>query len=84
MKTPTEKAKELVERYNSIDVELDSKEGWYSSDLRYLNVSKQCALIVAEEVLLTHTHKDNIGLGGYSSKYVCEYWNEVKSEIMKL
>ena len=76
--TAKEKAIDIINRFNSIDVELDSREGVYSSDLGYLKISKQCALIAVEEIIET-----NVDESIYGSAF-SKYWKEVKQEIEKL
>ena len=73
MKTPKEKAKELVEKFTDIENEYNEY-----SDFKQ---AKQCALIAVDEIIeilsfdLGH---DN------TARYLCEYLKEVKSEIEKL
>ena len=64
--TPKEKAEELVLKFKQLP-----KEGtlaWYLS----FELSKQCALITVDEILLNF---------GIEDGWTYEYWQEVKTEI---
>jgi hypothetical protein len=73
MKTPQEKAEDLVEKFTDIENEYNEY-----SDFKQ---AKQCALIAVDEIIeilsfdLGH---DN------TSRYLCEYFKEVKTSIKKL
>ena len=77
MKTPKEKAIELLDKYLCIDetynVDLFCDECGISND-----AAKYCALIAIDE-LINQQEKYNNG-----SFYPSRYWNEVKQEIEKL
>jgi len=64
--TPKEKAKELINKYNFLN---------YKTDLS-IHEKKQCALIVVDEILKTHSV-----IISYHSEI---YWQEVKQEIKKI
>ena len=67
--TPHEKAKELVKKFDELDY------GFCEVDL-YRHNSKQCAIIVVEEMLNIEKKYSNFG------EY--EYLQQVKQEIEKL
>ena len=78
--TPKEKAKELVNRYNNINITLS----WIDSGIikvdsigNNLNIidAKQCALIAVDEIVKVIYYEGK-------SEYI--YWQEVKQEIEKL
>jgi hypothetical protein len=79
--TPKEKAKELIEKFSSVNI----KDVEYpASELATLKrrAAKQCALIVVEEAKTACTY-------GEAPTWVpeeqgFEFWNEVKQEIEKL
>jgi len=77
MKTPKEKAKELVEKYTYVQIEI-IEQGMYS-EYYPLNISeaKQCALIAVDEI------KDMLyDMMCSSNDY--QYWVDVRKEIEKL
>lgn len=69
MKTPQEKAKELVDKYWKINTNNDY---WTVS----LSLGKKMAKIAVDEIIKSHTY-------GLSTELET-YWNEVKEEINKL
>jgi hypothetical protein len=72
--TPQEKAKELVDKYLTMENTLNI------IDLPYLEMSKQCALIAVDEIISlayweymeSNTHEEKI------------YWQELRNEIEKI
>jgi len=70
MSTFKEKAKELAEKYDTTLTYLESK-----------SKAKECALIAVDEIIEMLSfdlgHDD-------TARGLCEYWQEVKSEIEKL
>ncbi len=70
--TPQEKAKEL---FDKIDTVIDE---WGNYPMCF-DTSKQCALIVVDEII-----EEALGLddNDYQSKY--DYWEQVKQELEKL
>ena len=71
-KTAKEKAKELIDKYSNIEIQIGGKyDGYISMDLCD---AKECALIAVDEILDI--------LNQLSLEY--EYWQEVKQEIYKL
>jgi hypothetical protein len=72
--TPEQKAKELVERYSNIEIQIG---GQYDGYL-YMNLqdAKQCALICVDEILNINSVDKDYDLS--------TYWEEVKQEIEKL
>lgn len=88
MKTPQEKAKELVERFEN-----HSKHTEYVDDNRYKHNStlslyhtKQCALICVDELLnATKTKITKFDRSTVRNIYIeSNYWHTVKQEIEKL
>ena len=78
--TPLEKAKELLEKY--IDSN-DTIETWKDDIAIDKELSKQCALIAADEVLIEIRKIYDI----YTEVNIIsiyQYWEEVKNEINKL
>jgi len=71
--TPKEKAKELVERFLSI-------EGADDCGNSYSYVAKQCALICVDEIINTYPTPWSI----LDIDFQKEYWQEVKQELLKL
>jgi hypothetical protein len=77
-----EKAKELVEKYLSMENALNVV------DLPYMTLTKQCALIAVDEILKV---LENELLDLYDTARDCpinkkhtKFFNEVKQEILKL
>jgi hypothetical protein len=66
-----EKAKELIEKYQKLDIEIGGQYDGYLT--MKIHDAKQCALIAVDELLLLITYQPTI-----------DYWNEVKQEINKL
>jgi hypothetical protein len=66
--TPMQKAKELIDKNYQIFVD-DEDEHFIDTSER---ISKKCALILVDEILLNPTPKQKI------------YWQQVKHEIEKL
>jgi len=76
--TPKEKAKELVDKFQDIDIESnDSIEGNYYMSMSKID-AKDCALLATNEVIdtLYEYHYDSAS-GAY------EFWTEVKEELEK-
>jgi len=76
MKTPKEKAKELVEKFRK---EYEWVEKDFTIDL--YRDSKQCALICVDEVIKTYTNKNATY---WLLEEEVDYWQQVKTEIEKL
>jgi len=74
MKTPEEKAKELVDRFL-----LEPIDGLHKYPMCF-DTAKQCALICVNEIL------DNFGIENrfYTAYSTLEYYQQVKTEIKKL
>ena len=76
--TPKEKAKELICKYQNLDIEVG---GQYDGYITLHNQdAKQCALIAVDEILSTI----EVGLNDYKSLEKINYWQEVKQEINNL
>ena len=78
----TEKAKELVDRFNNVAL-LKSAEGLDKENLTLKKASiqlydKQCAFICVDEMI------DMIMHSAYHTKAEEDYWEEIKQEIEKL
>ena len=69
--TPKEKAEELFDRYYKLV---------NSPTQTWKNITKQCALIAADEILKRVNDPDET----YLMKHSVNYWTEVKQEIEKL
>jgi hypothetical protein len=65
--TPKEKAEELVDRFYN--------------EVRYMQRSKECALIAVDELISSHNKWDDYAQTNSEEYY---YWQEVKQEIEKL
>lgn len=65
--TPKEKAEELVDRFYN--------------EVRYMQRSKECALIAVDELISSHNKWDDYAQTNSEEYY---YWKEVKQEIEKL
>jgi hypothetical protein len=74
--TAKEKAKELVDKYNSLQVNFFGDQ-----DPSY-GYAKQCALIAVEEILDSYTNEKSNGF--IISDKIIPYWEEVKQEIINL
>lgn len=80
--TPQEKAKELVDKYLTMENTLNI------IDLPYLEMSKQCALIAVKEIyelnLIPGQYPDVITFDYKNKTSYFSYWEEVMEEIQKL
>jgi len=68
MKTPKEKAEELISKFDKLFAN------------SYLNINKNCALICVDEIIKEHTfiyYKPEY-------EDIINYWNKVKEEINKI
>jgi hypothetical protein len=89
MKTPKEKAKELVERFMEYShTEFISYRGGYQLDTQIQN-AKQCALIAVDEIMKLYPYLGKLTPGNDEAEYNLikwgkEYWQEVKQEIENL
>jgi hypothetical protein len=76
--TLQEKAKELVAKYQNIDIEIGGQyDGYLTMNLQD---AKQCALIAVDEIL-------DVDCCDMSEEYFdnhIEYWKQVKTEIQNL
>jgi hypothetical protein len=68
--TPKEKAKELVEKYDTTLTYLESK-----------SKAKQCALIAVTEIINSNPHSNPFNTDVHSTM---QYWIEVKNELTNL
>lgn len=73
MNEANQKAKELVERFENIEI-LKEWEGMY------LELAKQCALIACDEII----DQFNEGSNNIWASGKIDYWQSVKQEITKL
>jgi hypothetical protein len=69
--TPKEKANELVDRFDNIDVLGEEHNGY---------IAQQCALIAVDEIIAQI--EPSVSMDVISARI--EYWQEVKQEIEKL
>lgn len=85
--TPKEKAIELVDNFrNYVDSEIAGDQTFEYSKEQETSLSKKCALIVVDEILLEISHGrklDWIRERKKGQEYIV-YWNEVKEEIKQL
>jgi hypothetical protein len=75
--TPTEKAKELVDKFIPFTRTFDNKIGWCDS----LRDAKKCATISVNEIIKT------LGIDNIRPLYIRQtvgYWQDVKQEIGNL
>jgi hypothetical protein len=91
--TPEEKAQELVDKYQKLDIEIG---GQYDGFLTMkIHDAKQCALIAVDEIIKSEprypSNVDWDDVGGTHQYYyeaqrgdAEKYWEEVKSEIEAL
>jgi hypothetical protein len=70
--TPKEKANELVDRFDNIDVLGEEHNGY---------IAQQCALVAVDEIIIIQQ-----GYAGNRDEFktYLDYWQEVKQEIEKL
>ena len=71
--TPQEKAKDLIEKYLKLDIEIGGQYDGYLT--MKIHDAKQCALIAVDEVINSMTVATSVHL---------PYWQEVKQEIINL
>jgi hypothetical protein len=74
--TAKEKARELVNKYNSLQA------SFYKDQGPSYGYAKQCALIAVEEILDSYTEEKSNGF--IISDKIIPYWEEVKQEIINL
>jgi hypothetical protein len=77
--TPQEKAKELIEKYQKLDIEIGGQYDGYLT--MKIHDAKQCALIAIDEIIeeLKGFNSDD----GYFVLRI-DFWDDVKSELSKL
>jgi hypothetical protein len=73
--TPKEKAKELIEKYQKLDIEIGGQYDGYLT--MKIHDAKQCALIAVDEILKVVSFYND-------SQAEVIYFKEVKQEIEKL
>lgn len=78
--TPKEKAKELVESYLKIEIEIGGQHDGYIT--MKLHDAKECALITVNECLKAVEHEAHAQMGEQIRTLL--FWFEVKSEIENL
>ena len=75
-KTAKEKAKELIDKYSNIEIQIGGKyDGYISMDLCD---AKECALIAVNEI--REELKEFDTMDGYSIDRM-DFWDKVKSEL---
>jgi len=77
MKTPKEKAKELVDECLEVDADVTTR------------IAKGCALIAVDEIMKLYPYLGKLTPGNDEAEYNLikwgkEYWQEVKQEIENL
>jgi hypothetical protein len=73
-----EKAKELIERYQKIDIEIGGQYDGYLT--MKLHDAKECAMVLVEEMIKEHTWKTTTAF----EKAQLKKWEDVKSELQSL
>ena len=79
--TPKEKAKELIEKYQKLDIEIGGQYDGYL--IIKIHDAKECALITVDEIL-SNFGALTAGATFYTSSSAVEFYYEVKQEIEKL
>ena len=74
MKTPKEKAEDLIVKFTQIEIEIGGKFDGYLK--MQLHDAKTCALICVDEIILA--------LNNTWAMNAYDYWQQVKEEIEKL
>jgi hypothetical protein len=74
MKTPKEKAEDLIVKFTQIEIEIGGKFDGYLK--MQLHDAKQCASICVDEIILA--------LNNTWAMNAYDYWQQVKEEIEKL
>ena len=81
--TPKEKAQELVDKFNNVEIYISIEPTDIECQLKHTqcDAAKQCAIIAVDEMI-----KLLVDLSGDSFIYIKEvrYYQEVKKEIEKL
>jgi hypothetical protein len=75
MKTPKEKANELIEKYSNVEIQIGGQYDGYLS--MQIHDAKECALILVDEILKVVSFYND-------SQAEVIYFKEVKQEIEKL
>lgn len=71
--TPTQKADELIEKFEKYADYIDYQKAEYSEDVKHLNAT-QCAIIAVDEILIMRWN-----LPHYGNKEGMIFWQEVKT-----
>ena len=71
-----EKAKELIEKYLKLDIEIGGQHDGYLT--MKMHDAKQCALIAVEEIINHHSQEQGL------YRIDTYYWQQVKSELQSL
>lgn len=92
--TPKDKAKELIEKYLKLDIEIGGQHDGYLT--MKIHNAKQCAIIAVDEILIALYEYDNrteqylkeqgIEYQSYELQNMdadFRYWQEVKQELNK-
>ena len=82
--TPKEKAKELVDRFNNIEIYISIEPTDIECQIKHTqcDAAKQCALIVVDEIIKTDMLIDEDTF--VETPSYLQYWKEVKKEIDNL
>jgi hypothetical protein len=76
---PKEKAKELIDKYSNIEIQIGGQyDGYMSMDIYD---AKECALFVVKEI--KEELKEFDTMDGYSIDRI-DFWNKVENEIINL
>lgn len=82
--TAKEKAKELVEKfmlYSVVKTEISKETMQYEYNYKIKReLAIQCAIIAVDEMINEFKKSDSL----YATRFLADYWQEVKSELEKL
>jgi hypothetical protein len=73
-----EKAKELIEKYLKLDIEIGGQYDGYLT--MKMHDAKECAMVLVEEMIKEHTWK----AANAFEKAQLKKWEDVKSELQSL
>jgi hypothetical protein len=78
--TPKQKAKDLIDKYQKLDIEIGGQYDGYLT--MKIHDAKECALIAVDEIIGTEMLIDEDTY--VEKKSYLAYWQQVKTEIEKL
>lgn len=80
--TPKEKAKELIEKYLKLDIEIGGQYDGYLT--MKMHDAKQCALTAVDELIKAFNELSIKESGAIHIDFGQGYWGQVKAEIEAL